>query len=127
MAETVQGDQIGGTFNNYGAKLEDVAQLLSTLREQAQAFPSEHKADALDILDDLDADFTKPALDPNRIGRRLKQLVAIASTVGAIAGGAATFSGNLKVFTSNVTELAEVLELPIEVIQPADIPALTTE
>jgi hypothetical protein len=127
MAETVQGDQIGGTLNNYGVKLEDIAQLLSNLREQAQAFPPEYKADALDILDDLDTDCKRTTSDPSKIGRRLKRLIAIASTVGAIAGGVATFSGNLKDFTSNVAELAEVLEIPVEAIQSVAVPDLTTE
>ena len=125
MAETVQGDQVGGTIHNYGAKIEDITQLLSTLRKQAQAFPDEYKADALDTIDDLEIDIKKTAPDQNRIGRRLKRLVAVASAIGAITGGAAAFSGdmneiatNITEFTGNVIELTEVLELPIEFVQP---------
>ena len=125
MAETVQGNQFGGTINNYGAKIEDITQLLSTLRKQAREFPDEYKADALDTIDDLEIDIKKTAPDQNKIGRRLKQLVAVASAIGAIAGTTATFSddmneitSNVTEFTSNVIELTEVLELPIELVQP---------
>lgn len=124
MAETVQGDQVGGTINNYGAKSENITQLLSILREQAQAFPNDYKADALDTIDDLEVNVKEVASDQNKIGRRLKRLVAIASAVGAITGGVATFSGDLKAFTNNVFELTEILELPIEAIQ-LDGPDLT--
>ena len=118
MADTVQGDQVGGTINNYGAKLGEVAQLLSTLREQAQTLPDEYREDALDTINDLELDLKKASPDQDRIGRRLKRLVAAASAAGAIVGGAATFSGNMKDFASNVVELTEVLDLPTEFVQP---------
>ncbi|MEM8809927.1 MAG: pentapeptide repeat-containing protein, partial [Cyanobacteria bacterium P01_G01_bin.38] len=60
FAETVQGDQIGGTINNYGAKLDDITQLITSLRELAQSFPAEQKDDALMELDDIEADVNKP-------------------------------------------------------------------
>lgn len=94
LAETVQGNQIGGIINNHGAKLNDIAQLLSTLREQAQTFPDEYKEDVLDNINDLETDLKKASPDQNKIKRRLKRLVATASAVGAITSGAATFSGN---------------------------------
>lgn len=122
MAETVQGDQIGGTFNNYGMRLEDATRLLFKLREQAQAFPSEYQDDALDIIDDLETDIKEPASNSNKIGRRLKRLIAIASTVSAITGGAAAFAGDINEFTSNVAELTEIFEIPLEQIQPASKP-----
>ncbi|PZO20877.1 MAG: hypothetical protein DCF25_05855 [Leptolyngbya foveolarum] len=118
IAEIVQGDQVGGTINNYGAKLEDITQLLSTLREQAQTFPDEYRDNVLDTIDDLEMDIKKDSPDSNKIGRRLKRLVAAASAAGVIAGGAATFSSDMKDFASNVVELTEVLDLPIEFVQP---------
>jgi uncharacterized protein YjbI with pentapeptide repeats len=126
FAETVQGDQIGGTINNYGASLADIMRLLTTLRDQAQAFPPEHKDEALDVLNDLEADVKQAEPDQNRISRRLKRLVAIGATVGAIASGAATFSGNLNDFTSNITELTETLGIPIELVQPDQLPSSGT-
>ena len=122
FAETVQGDQIGGTINNYGASLADIPRLITALCEQAQAFPAEHKDEALDVLDDLEVDIQKPEPDPSRIGRRLKRLAVIVTTVGALAGGAATFSGNLNTFTGNVLELTETLGIPVEQVQPSQSP-----
>lgn len=118
MAETVQGDQIGGTINNYGAKLEVITQLLFALREQAQAFPDEYRNDALDTINDLEADLKKAPPDQNKMRRRLKRLVAAASAVGAITGSAATFSGNLNDFTDNISEISKTIGIPIEQIKP---------
>lgn len=39
--------------------------------------------------------------------------------VGALAGGAASFSGDLNTFTGNVIELTETLGIPIEQVQPS--------
>ena len=117
MAEVVKGNQVGGTINNYGAKLKDIAQLLSNLREQAKTFPDEYRDDALDTINDLEMDLKEASPNRNKIGRQLKRLVAAASAVGVITGGAATFSGDLKEFTGNVVELTEVLKLPVEFTQ----------
>ena len=95
---------------------------MTALRNQAQAFPAEHKDEALDVLDDLEVDIHKPEPDPSRIGRRLKRLAAIATTVGPLAGGAATFSGDLNTFTGNVMELTEILGIPVEQVQPSQLP-----
>ena len=116
-AENVQRDQVGGTINNYGASFNDITRLITTLRDQAQTFPSEHKDDVLMELEDLETDVQKPQPDQNRIGRRLKRLAAVATTIGAIAGGAATVSGDLNDFTGNVIELTETLGIPIEQVQ----------
>ena len=120
--ETNQGSQYGGTINNYGASLDDITRLITALRGQAQTFPAEHKDEALDVLKDLERDIQDPEPDTNRIGRRLKGLAAIATTVGALAGGAATFSGNLNTFTGNVMELTETLGIPVEQVQPSQLP-----
>ena len=122
FAETLQRDQIGGTINNYGTSLDDITHLITTLREHAQAFPAENKDEALDVLKDLERDIQDPEPDPNRIGRRLKRLVAIATTVGALTGGAATFSGDLNTFTGNVLELTETFGIPLEQVQPSQSP-----
>jgi hypothetical protein len=45
-------------------------------------------------------------------------LVAAGTAAAAIAGGAATFSGNLNTFTDNVLELSEKIGLSRDAIQP---------
>lgn len=120
FAETVRGHQTGGTINNYGAQLDDITRLISSLREKAQSFPVQEKNEAFDVLDDLETDIKNPDPDPKKIGRRLKRLTYIVSALGALAGGAATFSGNLTEFTSNIDELAETIGIPLEQIQPSE-------
>ncbi|NEP59025.1 MAG: pentapeptide repeat-containing protein [Symploca sp. SIO2G7] len=116
-AEVVQGDQIGGTINNYGSNTEDITRLLTALRDQAQTFPTDQKDDANDVLDDLERDLAEEQLDQNRIGRRLKKLVALGAAIGTIASGAAAVSGDVSTFTGNVIELTEKLGIPIEQVQ----------
>ena len=74
------------------------------------------------MLDDVEADIQKPEPDSGRIGRRLKRLAGIVTTVGALASGAATFSGDLNTFTGNVLELTETLGIPVEQVQPSQSP-----
>ncbi|ESA36028.1 pentapeptide repeat protein [Leptolyngbya sp. Heron Island J] len=115
FAETVQGDQIGGTINNYGSNTEDITRLIAALRDQAQTFPTDQKDDANDALDILERDLAEEQPDQDRIGRRLKKLVAIATTltIGATA------------FTADLAQLADVLNVPlsqIEQVQPEQLP-----
>ncbi|MEM9218588.1 MAG: hypothetical protein AAGD25_30130 [Cyanobacteria bacterium P01_F01_bin.150] len=114
------GNQNGGIINNYGnhAK-EEIADLISALREQAQHFPSEQKEDALDELDSLDLELSSNS-DIHKISRRLKRLRRAAIAVAAIVGGTATFSGDVNTFTDNVVKLTETLGIPIEQIQPGE-------
>ena len=114
MAETVQGDQVGGIINNYGTKVEEVIRLLAALRQQAQSFPAEHKVEVLDTIDDLASDIQKPTPDSKKIGRRLSRLAAIAASVGLITGGVAEVSEDVKNFTENVIEIAEIVEVSID-------------
>ncbi|NEQ49551.1 MAG: pentapeptide repeat-containing protein [Leptolyngbya sp. SIO3F4] len=124
FAETVQGDQVGGTINNYGPNTEDITHLLTALRDQAQTFPTDQKDNANDILDDLERDLKEEQPDQNRISRRLKKLVALGAAIGTIASGAAAVSGDISTFTGNVIELTEKLGIPIEQVQlpPSDTP-----
>lgn len=117
VAETVQGKQIGGTINNYGPNTEDITRLLTALRDQAQTFPTDQKDDANDVLDDLERDLKEEQPDQNRIGRRLKKLVALGAAIGTIASGAAAVSGDVSTFTGNVIELTEQLGIPVEQVQ----------
>ncbi|MGF1523649.1 MAG: hypothetical protein ACFBSF_15135 [Leptolyngbyaceae cyanobacterium] len=71
-------------------------------------------------LDDLESDLKTPEKqDSKRIGKRLKRLMSAGSAVATIAGGAATFSGNINEFTSNVLELREKIGINLDSNQPA--------
>jgi uncharacterized protein YjbI with pentapeptide repeats len=132
LAEKQMGDQhfhgpVGNVANtNHGTMTayihqnsQAIHQLVSTLREQAQAFPTEQRDEVLIELDDIESDLKTPERqDPKRLGMRLKRLVAAGTAAAAIAGGAATFSGNLNTFTDNVLELGEKIGLPRDAIQP---------
>ena len=56
--------------------------------------------------------------EPKRIGKRLQRLIAAGTAAATIAGGAATFSGDINEFTDNVLELAEKVGLSRDVAQP---------
>ncbi|MEM8612524.1 MAG: pentapeptide repeat-containing protein [Cyanobacteria bacterium P01_H01_bin.105] len=103
IADTVQGSQYGGINNNYGLNTEDITRLLTTLRDQAQTFPTDKQDEALDTLHNLERDLQEDQPDQGRISRRLKKLVAIATS--------------LTDFTNNVIELTEKLGIPIEQVQ----------
>ncbi|MEM9136595.1 MAG: pentapeptide repeat-containing protein [Cyanobacteria bacterium P01_F01_bin.42] len=117
FAETVQGDQIGGTINNYGPSTTDLTRLLAALRDQAQTFPTDQRDEANDALDLLERDLKEEQPDQARIGRRLKKLVTLGAAIGTIASGAAAVSGDVSTFTGNVIELTEKLGIPIEQVQ----------
>ncbi|MEM6518925.1 MAG: pentapeptide repeat-containing protein [Cyanobacteria bacterium P01_C01_bin.70] len=117
FAETVQGDQIGGTINNYGPNTENITRLLNALRDQTQTFPTDPKDDANDALDLLERDLKEEQPDQGRISRRLKKLVALGAAIGTIASGAAAVSGDVSTFTGNVIELTEQLGMPVEQVQ----------
>ncbi|MDV3353031.1 hypothetical protein QGP82_30430 [Leptothoe sp. LEGE 181152] len=103
----VEGDQTGGTINNYGSSAADITRLITALREHAQAFPDEQKDDVLDTLDDLEGDLAKAEPDPGRIGRRLKRLAAIATALTIDTTG----------FAADLAQLAETLNVPLPTIQ----------
>ncbi|MEO0408672.1 MAG: hypothetical protein AAF289_15100, partial [Cyanobacteria bacterium P01_A01_bin.135] len=92
------------------------------LRDQAQTFPAAQKADALDLIEDIETDIQKPEPDKSRLARRLKLLGAIAATVGTLTSGAVTFSSDLNQFAGNLTELTKTLGIPIEQVQPPAAP-----
>lgn len=117
FAETVQGNQYGGIINNYGPNAEDITRLLTALRDQAQAFPTDQKDEANDALDNLERDLADEQPDQGRIGRRLKKLVALGAAIGTIASGAAAVSGDVSTFIGNVIELTEKLGIPVEQVQ----------
>ncbi|MFH7242027.1 MAG: pentapeptide repeat-containing protein [Spirulina sp.] len=91
---------------------EAISQLIATLRSTVQAFPSEQKDDVLMELDDLESDLSKTEKpEPKRIGKRLQRILAAGTAAATLAGGAATFTGDLNEFTQNVLELGEKIGL----------------
>ena len=115
VAGNVEGNQYGGIINNYGSNAEDITRLLTALRDQAKSFPAAQKDETNDALDLLERDLADEQPDQGRIGRRLKKLIAIATTltIGATA------------FTADLAQLADVLNvsLPqIEQLQPEQLP-----
>jgi len=108
--------------NNYGSSAEDITTLIGALRGQVQTFPADHQEESLDVISALETDIEQAQPDKKRISRWLKKLAIAGSTVGAITGGAATFSGNLTEFTSNVNALAEAIGIPLEQIQISETP-----
>ncbi len=111
FAETVQGDQEGGIINNYGTSAADIERLITVLRDQVQAFPEEHKDDALDTLEVLQGEIAKPEPDKARIGRWVKRLGEIATLTAATTAAATGF-------TADLAQLADYLEVPApEIIQ----------
>lgn len=117
---------VAGT--NYGSMTayinqngNEIARLLTSLREEAQTFPEEQKEEALMEIDDLESDLQMPEKrDPKRIEKRLKRLVAAGTAAIAISGGAATASGHLNEFVTNVVELGEKVGLIQNNIQPSE-------
>ena len=121
FANSVEGGQIGGTVNIYGAKMEDITQLIASLRSHAQTLPKEHQEATLDALKDLEADVSKPNPDTNKVARRLKGVVAAFTTAGMLAAGTAKFSGDVKSTIDNLSEL--LIEAPVELVLPESSPS----
>ena len=107
FADTVQGSQSGGTINNHGPNTEDITRLITTLRDQAQTFPTDQKDEALDTLEALQDELAKPDPDQPRIGRRLKKLVTLGAAIARPTSD----------FTNKIIELTEKLGIPIEQVQ----------
>ncbi|MBE9111441.1 pentapeptide repeat-containing protein [Nodosilinea sp. LEGE 07298] len=97
---------------------EAISQLIAALRTSAQTFPPEQKDDVLMELDDLEGDLSKPEKqEPKRIGKRLQRLIAAGTAAATLAGGAATFAGDINHFTANVLDLGEKIGLTRDAIQ----------
>jgi uncharacterized protein YjbI with pentapeptide repeats len=125
ISQTFHGPVGNVAGNNYGTMTatitqnqEAISQLITALRASAQTFPTEQKEEVLMGLDDLEEDLSEPKKqEPKRIGRKLQRLIAAGTAAATIAGGAATFSGDVNEFTQNVLELGEKIGIAREDIQ----------
>jgi hypothetical protein len=91
---------------NIGINIDEITQLINSLRETAQKLPEPEREEVLMHLDDLQEDVSSPEKrKPEKIKVRLKRLLAIAATV--LVGFAD--------FSNNVLELSEKLGVPIEI------------
>lgn len=127
-AQTI-GVQHSGSGNisnftqNIVANLDEIGNLIKSLRETAQSFPTEQKDDVLDELETFEAELVEPdKCEPSRLGRRLRRLAAAGTAALAIGGsamsGAVDLSAKANEFTGNVQELAD--KLGIELVQPGE-------
>ena len=95
------------------ASLDEIAELIQSLKMTLQAFPEEQKADMKITIDDLETDIAdEQKREPTRLRKRLRALWFAACAVAVGVAGATDFSNNL-------LELSEKLNvsIPIELIQ----------
>lgn len=104
----------GGTFNDYSQiitnNLDEIGQLMNTLRSQAEQFPQDARNEVLEHLNDLQEDLKHPEqVKPSRLKASLAAILAI--TVG-LGGTIATATD----FSNNVLELGK--KFGVELVQP---------
>ncbi len=109
-----RGIASGGTFNDYSQtitnNLDEIGQLISTLRSQAEQFPPDER-EAVEVhLGELEEASNQPQKqDPKRIKAKLMALLAIALGLGGAIATATDFS-------NNVLELGKKFE--VELVHP---------
>jgi hypothetical protein len=94
---------------NFGANLNDITQLINTLRETAQTFPDPQRQEAEGHLDDIEEGIHQPEqIKPHRIKAALAALFFFGCTIAGTAD-----------FGNNILEISEKLkiDLPSELIQ----------
>lgn len=112
FAEIVQGDQNGGTINNYGSNTDDIVRLLSSLDKLSQTFPEAQQQQVQVHLEDLATDLKQPEKCSSvRLTTRIANLFGVLILLG---GGIATATD----FANNVLELSEKLNVPTQEFQP---------
>jgi SAM-dependent methyltransferase len=100
--------------NIYGANGEELVRLIGSIKTHVENFPAEQREDALLVVEDLEGDLEKPEKqNPERLGKRLKQLGGIFATVLALAGGAATLSDDVSKCLENLKEISTIVGSPL--------------
>jgi uncharacterized protein YoxC len=114
-----RGIAVGGTFNDYSQtitnNLDEIGQLINTLRSQAEQFPPNARHEVLEHLNDLQEDLQHPdKVKPSRLKATFAALLAIAVGLG---GAIATATD----FTNNVPELGN--KFGVELVHPQASPS----
>jgi len=108
------GVSSGGILNDYSQtiinNLDDIGQLINTLRSQAEQFPQDAYNGILEHLNDLQEDLEHPEhIKPSRLKAPLAAILAILVGLGGAIATATDFS-------NNVLELGK--KFGIELVQP---------
>lgn len=100
---------INGISQTIGTNLNEIVQLIETLKKQSQGFPENLKDDIEITLEDLELDLAnEQKRKPNRLRKRLRTLWLAACAIAVGVAGVTDFSNNL-------LELSEKLNVPIPV------------
>lgn len=111
VAGTNWGNMTATINQNYGAKADDIIQLLTSLRESAQSFPDEEKETAQVHIEDLTTDLAQERPNPARLKTRIVSLLTVAIALGTHIATATDFA-------NNVLELSQKLDVPAQTLQP---------
>jgi hypothetical protein len=100
---------IRSVTQNIGVNLDEVANLIQSLKSYAQTFPEEQKADVEISIEDLESDLSdEKKRTPARLTKRLLALWTVACLLAGSVAGAADFS-------NNILELSEKLGVPFTI------------
>jgi uncharacterized protein YjbI with pentapeptide repeats len=111
LADVNWGNMTATINNNYGAKADDIIQLLTSLKETAQDFPDEEKEAALDCVNQTEAALAQPQPNPTKLKTRIVSLLTVAIALGGTVATATDFA-------NNVLELSSKLSIPPQALQP---------
>ena len=114
FAESVGRDQLSINNSDFIYQSVGIKQAIGSLREWARDFPNICKEDAIDVIDDLQLDIQQNPPNQNRIGRRLRRLVALASGSEEAQAGTAKLISSLSDFTKNIIVIAEIVGVSTE-------------
>lgn len=98
----------GSMFAKIEENIDEISQIMNSLKYIASSFPTQQKGDVLDELEALENDIKMPGKqDESRISRRLKRLVTAGAAAATFVSGASTFAGNINDFFGAVQDLGE--------------------
>lgn len=111
FAESIEGDQYGGTVNNYGQNNDEINRLLSSLRDLAREFPEDQREAVRIHIEDLATDLKQHGR--NQAGKIKARIAGLFGVLLMISGGVATATD----FANNILELSKKLNIPTETFQ----------
>jgi internalin A len=99
----------GNTFTqNHDANIEELLNLITTLRQTATQFPADVQENVIIEIEDLETEVQKPA-DQRSIPRLKRSLIALFGIAGLIASPVAGMTD----FTNNVLEIGNKLKIEL--------------